>query len=56
MIVCYPILMVKKVLPSCNVCGVSVIDHVDPEVEKEGLIKKGKYVDNVWICNDCLNK
>jgi hypothetical protein len=48
--------MVKKVLPSCNVCGVSVIDHVDPEVEKEGQIKKGKYVDNVWICDDCLSK
>jgi hypothetical protein len=48
--------MVKNVLPSCNICGVHVIDKVEPEVEKEGIIKEGKYVNNVWICNDCLKK
>ncbi|MBA3977167.1 MAG: hypothetical protein H0X50_03090 [Nitrosopumilus sp.] len=47
---------VKKVLPSCNVCGVSVIDLVEPEVAKEGQVKEGKYVNNVWTCNECLNK
>ena len=48
--------MVKKVLPSCNVCGASVVDSVEPEVAKEGQVKEGKYVNNVWVCNDCLNK
>ena len=48
--------MVKKVLPSCNVCGASVFDFVEPEVAKEGQVKEGKYVNNVWVCNDCLNK
>ncbi len=48
--------MVKNVLPSCNICGVLVIDQVEPEVKKEGIIREGKYVDNVWICNDCLKK
>lgn len=48
--------MVIKVLPVCNVCGVSVIDFVEPEVKKEGQIKEGKFLGNVWICNDCLKK
>jgi uncharacterized protein with PIN domain len=48
--------MVKEVLPSCNICGIPVADLVEPEVSKEGQIKQGKYVDNIWICNDCLNK
>ena len=47
--------MVKKVLPSCSVCGASVIDFVEPEVAKEGQVKEGKYVNNVWVCNDCLS-
>jgi hypothetical protein len=46
--------MVKEVLPSCNVCGSSVIDNLEPEVAKEGVIKKGKYVNNVWICDECV--
>lgn len=47
--------MVKEVLPSCNVCGSPVIDSLEPEVAKEGIIKQGKYVNNVWICDDCIN-
>jgi hypothetical protein len=49
-------IMVKEVLPSCNVCGAQVADNVEPEIAKEGQIKQGKYVNNVWICEDCLNK
>ena len=48
--------MVKEVLPSCSVCGAQVADNVEPEIAKEGIIKQGKYVNNVWICNECLNK
>ena len=48
--------MVKEVLPSCSVCGAQVADNVEPEIAKEGIIKQGKYVNNLWICNECLNK
>ena len=49
-------IMVKEVFTSCNVCGAQVSDNVEPEIAKEGQIKQGKYVNNVWICEDCLNK
>lgn len=48
--------MVKEVLPSCNICGIPVADFVEPEIAIEGQIKQGKYVDNIGVCNDCLNK
>ena len=48
--------MVKEVLPTCSVCGAQVVDNVEPEIAKEGIIKQGKYVNNLWICNECLNK
>jgi hypothetical protein len=25
-------------------------------VRKEGEIKEGKYIENNWICNECLNQ
>lgn len=46
--------MVKNILPVCDICGISVTDLVEPEVKKEGQIKEGKYIDNVWICVDCM--
>ena len=46
--------MVKNIIPTCSKCGSFVSDHIEPEVEKEGQIKEGKYVDNVWVCNECL--
>ncbi|MDQ4074386.1 MAG: hypothetical protein M3162_08810 [Thermoproteota archaeon] len=48
--------MVKEILPSCSSCGAQVVDNVEPEVEKEGKIKQGKYLNNLWFCNDCLRK
>jgi hypothetical protein len=46
--------MVRNLIPICSKCGSFVSDHIEPEIEKEGQIKEGKYVDNVWVCNDCL--
>ncbi|MDR4490257.1 MAG: hypothetical protein R2685_05075 [Candidatus Nitrosocosmicus sp.] len=48
--------MVKNILPKCEICDVFVTDLVEPEVkrEREGQIKEGKYIDNVWICVDCI--
>ena len=48
--------MVKEVLPSCSVCGAQVVDNVEPEIAKEGIIKQEKYVNNLQSCNECLNK
>ena len=46
--------MVKEILTKCDTCGAFVTDLVEPEVKKEGQIKEGKYIDNVWICIDCI--
>ena len=46
--------MVINLILTCSKCGSLVSDHIEPEVEKEGLIKVGKYVDNVWVCIECL--
>ena len=46
--------MVRNLIPTCSKCGSLVSDHIEPEIVKEGQIKEGKYVDNVWVCNDCL--
>jgi uncharacterized protein with PIN domain len=48
--------MVKNILPKCDICDVPVTDLVEPEVKNEGQIKEGKYIDNVWICVDCMKK
>lgn len=49
-------MMVRNLIPTCNECGSLVTDHVEPEIKKEGQIKEGKYIGNVWFCNDCLKK
>ncbi|MDQ3084454.1 MAG: hypothetical protein M3Q77_06525 [Thermoproteota archaeon] len=46
--------MVKSIIPTCSRCGSFVTDHLEPEVKKEGQIREGKYIDNVWVCNECL--
>lgn len=48
--------MLNEILPKCEICNAFVVDKVEPEVKKEGQIKEGKYIDNVWICSDCMNK
>jgi hypothetical protein len=46
--------IVINLIPQCVKCGASVSDSIEPEVEKKGQLKAGRYVDNKWICNDCL--
>jgi hypothetical protein len=43
-----------NIIPQCVICGSLVSDLVEPEVEKQGQLKAGHYVDNRWICNDCM--
>jgi hypothetical protein len=42
-----------KLVPECVKCGLPVTDSVEPEVEEHGQVKRGRYINSVWICNDC---
>ena len=44
-----------KLIPTCAQCGSPVTDSLDPEVEEQGQLKKGKYINSVWTCNECSN-
>jgi len=50
------VVILINLLPKCVKCGSNVSDSVEPEVEKVGRIKVGRYVKNVWICEDCLKQ
>ena len=43
-----------KLIPECAKCGSPVTDSVEPEVEEHGQLKRGRYVNSVWMCNDCI--
>lgn len=43
-----------NLLPTCVKCGSHVADSVEPEVEKEGQVKVGHYVNSAWMCDDCF--
>jgi hypothetical protein len=43
-----------KIVPECTKCGSPVTDLVEPEVEEHGQVKRGRYINSVWICNDCI--
>ena len=43
-----------ELVPQCVKCGSPVTDLVEPEVEKQGQLKPGHYIDNKWMCNDCM--
>ena len=43
-----------KLVPECTKCGSSVTDLVEPEIEEHGQLKRGRYVNSIWICNDCI--
>jgi hypothetical protein len=43
-----------KLIPECVKCGSSVTDSVEPEVQEHGQLKRGRYINSIWICNDCL--
>jgi hypothetical protein len=31
----------------------TVTNPLEAEVEKQWQLKRGKYIDSVWVCNDC---
>jgi hypothetical protein len=39
-------------LPQCDQCSSPVTDSI--EIENHGRVKLGKYIDDSWICNDCM--
>ena len=41
-------------MKECTKCGSPVTDLVEPEVEEHGQVKRGRYINSVWICNDCI--
>ena len=40
----------------CIKCGSNVADSVESEMEKEGQLKIGHYVNSIWFCDDCFKK
>ena len=44
-----------NLIPTCAQCGSPVTDSLDPEVEEQGQLKKGKYINNIWMCNGCAD-
>lgn len=44
-----------NLIPTCSLCGSPVTDSLDPGVEEQGQLKKGKYINSVWMCNDCAD-
>ena len=42
-----------NLIPTCSLCGSPVTDSLDPMVEEQGQLKRGKYINSVWMCNDC---
>ena len=43
-----------KLIPRCAKCGLALSNSLEPEVKKQGEIKAGHYINNTWICNDCI--
>jgi RNase P subunit RPR2 len=44
-----------NLIPTCAQCGSPVTDSLEPEVEEQGQLKKGKYINNIWMCNECAD-
>ena len=44
-----------NLVPTCVKCGSPVTDSLEAEVEEQGQLKRGKYVNSVWVCNECAD-
>ena len=44
-----------NLVPTCVKCGSPVTDLLEAEVEEQGQLKRGKYVNSVWMCNECAD-
>jgi uncharacterized protein with PIN domain len=45
-----------NLVPQCVKCGSPVSDLVEPEIQQQGEVKPGRYIDSTWICNECLQR
>jgi Zn-finger protein len=44
-----------KLKPQCVRCGSPVTNSVESQIEQHEKIKFGRYIDNVWMCDDCIS-
>ena len=44
-----------NLVPTCVNCGSPVTDSLEAEVEEQGQLKRGKYINSVWMCNKCAD-
>ena len=44
-----------NLVTTCVKCGSPVTDSLETEVEEQGQLKRGKYVNSVWMCNECAD-
>ena len=44
-----------NLVPTCVKCGSPVTDSLEAEVEEQGQLKRGKYVNSIWMCNECAD-
>ena len=44
-----------NLVPSCVNCGSRVTDLLEAEVEEQGQLKRGKYLNSIWMCNECAD-
>jgi uncharacterized protein with PIN domain len=42
-----------NLVPTFIKCGSPVTDLLEAEVEEQRQLKNGKYVNSVWMCNEC---
>jgi hypothetical protein len=52
---CVYVILVVNLIPTCVKCGSPVTDLLEAEVEEQGQLKSGKYVNSVWLCNGCAD-
>jgi hypothetical protein len=52
---CVYVILVVNLIPTCVKCGSPVTDLLEAEVEEQGQLKRGKYVNSVWLCNGCAD-
>jgi hypothetical protein len=47
--------IMSKIIPQCIKCSSPITDSVEEQIEQHEKIKLGRYIDNIWICDDCIN-
>jgi uncharacterized protein with PIN domain len=45
--------LLVNLVPTCAKCSAPVTDSLETEVEKQGQLKRGKYINSIWMCNEC---